>query len=68
MVIGGTTMSAFILVISILQIFAGIAVAFTAKSAIHEILGAIAFGMGMICFALAVIIAKMDDFIAKANR
>lgn len=58
-------MSAFILVISILHIFAGIAVAFTTKSAIHEIQGAISFGMGMICFALAIIIAKMDDFISS---
>lgn len=58
----GDIMAAFIILVAVLQIVAGVVVAITAKSAIHEILGAIAFGMGVISFALAIIIAKLDDF------
>lgn len=46
---------------AVLQIFIGIMVYVGAKSAIHEILGAISFGMGILSLALAVIIAQLDD-------
>lgn len=56
-------MAAFILILGLLQIAGGILVGMAAKSAIHEILGAIAFGLGVITFALAVLISKFDDFV-----
>lgn len=38
----------------------GIAVSVAAKSAIHEILGAISFGLGAVCLGLAAIIERLD--------
>lgn len=54
-------MAALILILGLLQMAGGIVVLVTAKSAIHEILATAAFGFGVISFALAVIIAKIDD-------
>lgn len=45
--------------IGLLQIVAGIAVALAAKSAIHEILGSIAFGMGVLSVGLAAIVSRL---------
>ncbi|WEZ84630.1 hypothetical protein P6U16_08680 [Rhizobium sp. 32-5/1] len=59
-------MSAFILILGILQMLGVIAVALGAKSAIHEIL-ACAFGLGAITFALAIITAKVDDALKARN-
>ncbi|SDA39440.1 hypothetical protein [Sinorhizobium sp. NFACC03] len=55
-------MAVFILLLGLLQMFGGVIVAFLAKSAMHEILGATAFGLGVVSVALAIIIAKIDDF------
>ena len=55
-------MAVIILLLGLLQMFGGVVVAIIAKSAMHEILGAAAFGLGVISMALAIIIAKIDDF------
>jgi Na+/phosphate symporter len=52
-----------ILLLGLLQVFAAVFVAFTAKSAVHEILATVAFGLGIISIALAIIIAKIDDYV-----
>lgn len=60
-------MAAFILILGLLQMAGGVFVAMVSKSAIHEILGAIAFGFGVLSMALAVIIAKIDDAVKAAS-
>lgn len=60
-------MSALIFTVGLLQIVAGVLVALSAKSAIHEILGAIAFGLGVLSLAMAVIISRIDTLI-KAKK
>lgn len=60
-------MAFFIGIVAVLQIAAGVLTFIAAKSAIHEILGAISFGMGVLSFALMVIIMKLDD-IKKASE
>ena len=52
-------MAVILYAIGLLQIIAGIAVALSAKSAIHEILGSIAFGMGVLSAGLAAIVSKL---------
>ncbi|AYM56722.1 hypothetical protein [Agrobacterium fabrum] len=47
--------------LGLLEIIGGVLVAMAAKSAIHEILGAIAFGMGVLAIGLAAIISRMAD-------
>jgi len=42
------------------QIIVGILVYGAAVSAIHEILGAILFGLGTMCVALSVVIGKLE--------
>jgi len=54
-------MAAFVMIMGLLQMAAGILVFFVSKSAVHEILSATGFGFGVLAFALAVIIAKIDD-------
>lgn len=56
-------MAVIILLLGLLQMFGGVIVAFIAKTAMHEILGATAFGLGVISMALSIIIAKIDDFV-----
>ncbi|WP_026616381.1 hypothetical protein [Ensifer aridi] len=56
-------MAATIFLLGLLQVVGGALVAFAAKSAIHEILGAVAFGLGVISAALGIIIAKIDDYV-----
>ncbi|WP_188355914.1 hypothetical protein [Rhizobium rhizogenes] len=46
--------------LGLLQIIGGILVAMAAKSAIHEILGAIAFGMGVMAIGLAAVIDRLN--------
>ncbi len=52
-----------IFILGVLQVVGGVLVAFSAKSAMHEILGAVSFGLGVISAALAIIIAKIDDYV-----
>ena len=54
-------MAAFILILGLLQMAGGVFAAIFAVSAVHQILAACAFGFGVVAFALAVIIAKIDD-------
>lgn len=54
------------MILGLLQMAGGVFVLVTAKSAVHEILATAAFGFGVISFALAVIIAKIDDATKKA--
>lgn len=54
-------MSVFIIVVGILQVLAGFGVFVGSKSAIHEILGSITFGMGVLSIALALVIMRLSD-------
>nr|WP_314089419.1 hypothetical protein [uncultured Shinella sp.] len=60
-------MAALIFIVGLLQMAGGVFVALVSKSAIHEILGAVAFGFGVLSMGLAVTIAKIDD-VAKARK
>ncbi len=60
-------MAFFIGIVAILQMLVGVAAYAGAKSAIHEILGALSFGMGILSFALAVVIVKLNE-IKKATE
>ncbi|QND30862.1 hypothetical protein HB772_00055 [Sinorhizobium meliloti] len=53
-------MAVAIFVLGLLQVSGGVLVALAAKSGMHEILGAVSFGLGVISAALAIIIAKID--------
>ncbi len=54
-------MVALIGILGILEMLGGVAVTLGAKSAIHEILGAISFGMGVLALGLAAIIRQLAD-------
>lgn len=47
--------------LGLLQIVGGILIAMVAKSAIHEILGAIAFGMGVLALGIGALIARIVE-------
>lgn len=61
-------MAPFIMILGLLQMIGGVFVAFVAKSAVHEILGSVSFGFGVLSFALAVIIAKINDAMKQWAR
>lgn len=52
-------MVAFVGILGALQILAGILVYIGAKSAMHEILAATTFGMGVVAFALGAILEQL---------
>jgi hypothetical protein len=57
-------------IVGLLQILAGIGAFICAKSAIHEILGSISFGMGILSIALGIAIghlAAIRDALVKRN-
>jgi hypothetical protein len=57
-------------IVGLLQILAGIGAFIGAKSAIHEILGSISFGMGILSIALGIAIghlAAIRDALVKRN-
>lgn len=58
-------MGTVIAILGVLQMIGGVLVALSAKSAIHEILGAVSFGMGTIALALAVVIGHLRTISAK---
>ena len=60
-------MAVIIGLVALLQIIGGLLVFVSAKSAIHEILGTLSFGMGILSMALTVVIGKLDE-IKKANQ
>jgi hypothetical protein len=47
-------MAFFIVIIGLLQVLAGIGAFIGSKSAIHEILGSISFGMGVLSIAMGI--------------
>ncbi|WP_146119531.1 hypothetical protein [Phyllobacterium phragmitis] len=51
-----------------LQMLGGIAVLITAASSIHEILGAVAFGLGVICLALGAVIDRLESLLPKSEQ
>ncbi|MGP2493502.1 hypothetical protein ACTDI4_17965 [Mesorhizobium sp. PUT5] len=55
-------MAAVVGILAALQILGGVLVYVLARSAMHEILAATMFGMGVIAFALGVIIERMDKY------
>lgn len=52
----------------LLQIVGGILVFMSSKSAIHEILGAIAFGMGVLCLAMAAMLGQLNSIRVATER
>lgn len=54
-------MAVIVFILGLLQMVGGVFFAVMAQSSIHQILAAIVFGFGVLAFALAVIIAKIDD-------
>ncbi|KQZ30793.1 hypothetical protein ASD50_17115 [Mesorhizobium sp. Root552] len=50
-----------VLVVGLLQILGGILVTITAKSAIHEILGMLSFGLGVLSVALVIVINRLTE-------
>lgn len=60
-------MGFFIIIVGIIQMAAGVLVFLGSKSAIHEILGAISFGLGIVTFALAIVIVRLTDIKAATE-
>jgi hypothetical protein len=56
----GAEMAKLLYALGLLQIVGGILVAMAAKSAIHEILGAIAFGMGVLALGIGAVIDRLS--------
>ncbi|MBN7807258.1 hypothetical protein JZX86_18045 [Agrobacterium rosae] len=54
-------MASILYALGLIQILGGIAVALSAKSAIHEILGSIAFGMGVLSIGSAAIVSRLSS-------
>ena len=47
--------------LGLLQIVGGVLIGMAAKSAIHEILGAVAFGMGVLALGIGAVISRVAD-------
>lgn len=47
--------------LGLLQIVGGVLIAMAAKSAIHEILGAVAFGMGVLALGIGAVISRIAE-------
>jgi len=56
-----------IAIIGVLQILGGVVFFLSAKSAIHEILGSLTFGLGILSFALATAISYLEE-IQRATK
>ena len=54
-------MSKLLFALGALQILGGIFAFLASKSAVHEILGAVAFGLGALAIGLSAVIAKLDE-------
>lgn len=54
-------MSKLLFALGALQILGGIFAFLASKSAVHEILGAVAFGLGALAIGLSAIISKLDE-------
>lgn len=60
-------MAVVILLLGILQIAGGVFVGLNATSPVHQIIGAVAIGFGLITFSLAIIIERINVLI-KSNK
>lgn len=49
-----------IIILGIVQMLGGVIAFISSKSAIHEILGAVSFGLGTICVALVLVIMEIE--------
>lgn len=56
-------MKFFIYLLGIGQMIAGVMFFVVAASAIHQILGAITFGLGAVCFAVGAVVDRLDGII-----
>jgi hypothetical protein len=56
----GVVLVVFLSFVGLLQMIGGVLVALAAKSAIHEILGAISFGMGTLAIGVGALISKVQ--------
>lgn len=61
-------MTAILFILGVLQMVGGVAVTLVAKSAMHEILGAISFGMGVLAVGIGVLISKLHDVKVSTQR
>lgn len=55
-------------VLGALEMVAGVLVYMVAKSAIHEILAAVSFGMGVIAVGIAIMIARQEQQLAMFQK
>ncbi|WP_286296544.1 hypothetical protein [Aminobacter sp. SS-2016] len=55
-------------VLGVLQILGGILVYAVARSAIHEILGAVMFGMGVMSVGIALVVVELIDIRKSGKR
>lgn len=55
-------------VLGVLQILGGILVYAVARSAIHEILGAVMFGMGVMSVGIALVVVELVDIRKNGKR
>ncbi len=61
-------MQGLIAFIGILQIIAGVIFFALAKSAIHEILGSLTFGLGILSVALAAALTRLDEIKTSSQQ
>lgn len=54
--------------LGVLQMIGGVIVAFTAKSAMHEIIAVIAFGMGTMALGLSKVVDLLEGLRADARK
>lgn len=54
--------------LGVLQMIGGVIVAFTAKSAMHEIIAVIAFGMGTVALGLSKVVDLLEGLRADARK
>lgn len=54
--------------LGVLQMIGGLIVAFTAKSAMHEIIAVIAFGMGTMALGLSKVVDLLEGLRADARK
>ena len=54
-------MAAFIIILGAMQMLGGVLAFMGSASAIHEILGTLAFGLGVLSLGIAAVIIRLDD-------
>lgn len=61
-------MVVFLVAVGSMQILGSVVVSLAAKSAIHEILAAVSFGMGALSIGLAGVLRKLDEVKALLEK